>query len=170
MPTFSYKAHTPDGNAVAGRFTAQSKEEATSALEMQNMTIASIEEIHSLPTKEAQTPTTEQPETSNKQPSTAQDSSYHSINDTLRLYAGWLLAWYALIYGLGYYQHTRELSFRIPYVEGLLLSPLVFSFALGSFLYLLWSSLHKLSGGGSVKGLLLGICGVASFSVYRMFT
>jgi len=69
---------------------------------------------------------------------TQNERQYHPFFDTLRLYAGWLLAWYMSVYILGAFQHTRTLPFRIPYVEALLppFSPVVLHFSLGAFLFL----------------------------------
>lgn len=94
--------------------------------------------------------------------------SYAPIVDTLRLYAGWLLAWYALIYGLGSFQHSRPLPFRIPYAEALMLSPLVLSFCFASFLFLLVSTAHKRMQGKLLSGITLYGISVGLFIVYRM--
>lgn len=60
----------------------------------------------------------------------------YPFSDTVRLYAGWLLAWYGLVYILGYYQMTRSLNPEIPYVYGLLYSPLVLTLATVCFAFL----------------------------------
>jgi len=96
------------------------------------------------------------------------EKEYYPISDTLRLYAGWLLAWYGLVYALGSYQSTRELSFEIPYLMGIYYSPLVLSFTLGSFLFLLLSGLHRIVGRGILPGLFFSIVGLGLFGVYRM--
>jgi hypothetical protein len=88
--------------------------------------------------------------------------------DTLRLYAGWLLAWYAVVYALGYYQSTRHLSFEVPYLMGIYMSPLVLSFTLASFLFLLFTSLRKHVGGGAVTSIVFTLLGLAAFVLYRM--
>jgi len=93
---------------------------------------------------------------------------YLPILETLRLYAGWLLAWYCLVYAVGSYQFLKETPFRIPYAESLFLSPLVISFTLSAFLFLLFTSLHKAVGGGKLKGLLFLALGIAAFILYRM--
>lgn len=93
---------------------------------------------------------------------------YFPLIDTLRLYAGWLLAWYCLVYALGNYQYARALPFRIPYVEGLFLSPLVLSFTLAAYLFLLFSSIWKILGKGFVRGGVLAILGIGAFVLYRM--
>jgi len=94
---------------------------------------------------------------------------YYPILDTLRLYAGWLLAWYALVYGLGYYQSTRQLSFEVPYLMGIYTSPLVLSFTLAAFLFLLMTSLHRLAGRGVGAGVFFTVLGVMAFVGYRMY-
>jgi len=95
-------------------------------------------------------------------------SSYFPLLDTLRLYAGWLLAWYCLVYALGSYQHARPLPFRIPFVEGLFLSPLVLSFTWGAYLFLLLTGLWKATGKGIIKGLIVTVLGITGFVLYRM--
>ncbi|MBM3227649.1 hypothetical protein FJZ27_02160 [Candidatus Peribacteria bacterium] len=92
---------------------------------------------------------------------------YLPIAATLRLYAGWLLAYYAVVYALGWYVRSRPLPFAIPYVEALLLSPLVLSFTLAAFLFLILQSAHNTWGKGPLKGCFLGVCGLALFLLYR---
>lgn len=98
------------------------------------------------------------------------EREYFPIGDTLRLYAGWLLAWYFLVYALGGYQLSRSVPFRIPYVEAWLppYSPLILTFACGSFLYLLMTQIHAMIGGGRLKGFLLSITGIVCFVLYRI--
>ena len=90
-------------------------------------------------------------------PSTSiERKTYLPLVDTLRLYAGWLLSWYALILILGAYQHIRQLPFTIPFAEGLFLSPIILQFTFGSFLFLLITSLHRaLRGGTALLWILL---------------
>ncbi len=99
---------------------------------------------------------------------TVSKHAYFPLIDTLRLYAGWLLAWYALVYGLGSFQQTRALPFQIPYLSGLFLSPLVLQFTLGAFLFLLCTGLWKSLKKNLWIGLLLIVLGVAGFVLYRM--
>lgn len=93
---------------------------------------------------------------------------YFPLLETLRLYAGWLLAWYSLVYAVGSYQFLKELPFRIPYTESLFLSPLVLSFTFGAYLFLLLTGFYKLSGKKKSVGLLLFVLGIALFLWYRM--
>ena len=71
---------------------------------------------------------------------------------------------------LGGYQYTRSLPFRIPYVEALLppFSPIVLSFTLAAFLFLLCTSLQKALGGGKLSAAILSILGIAAFVLYRL--
>jgi hypothetical protein len=95
------------------------------------------------------------------------ESNYTSIFSTLRLYAGWLLAWYAVFVSLGYYVHTRALPFSIPFVEAFYLSSLMFSITLASFVFLLLSSIHRITQVSRITGIMLGIVGIALFLVLQ---
>ena len=98
------------------------------------------------------------------------EPQYAPLIDTLRLYAGWLLAWYVVIYAVGAYQASRDLPFRVPYVEAMLppYSSLVLTFAVGAFLFLFVSSLHRILGKGIILGTVLWLLGITGFVVYRM--
>lgn len=85
---------------------------------------------------------------------------YTTFLMTVRLYAGWLLAWYFLIYALGFYGELQSLPFRMSMVEQLFLSPIIFLFSFAAYLFLFLTSLHKFLGGGFVKGLLSFVVGV----------
>ncbi|PIR52331.1 hypothetical protein COU77_00910 [Candidatus Peregrinibacteria bacterium CG10_big_fil_rev_8_21_14_0_10_49_16] len=86
--------------------------------------------------------------------------SPNAFISVLRIYAGWLLAWYALVFILGTYQLTKRLPIEFPYVDSLVQSPLLPRFAFGVFLFLLLSSLHQAWYGGIIKGTLLTAVGV----------
>ena len=92
---------------------------------------------------------------------------YHPLSETLRLYAGWLLAWYLIIYAIGSYQLTRTLPFELPFVAELFFSPLVLSFAVAAFLFLMLSSVYRRLGRRRILGLLLTVGGVLLFLAYR---
>ncbi len=94
--------------------------------------------------------------------SAAKTERYYPLVDTIRLYAGWLLAWYIAFVALGYYTFERQMPWDIPIVEGFFFSPLIFRFITAIFLFLAFSSLHKLLRGKILSGalfLLLG-CGL----------
>lgn len=68
---------------------------------------------------------------------------YIPLTDTLRLFAGWLLAWYALVFLLGAFQLSGSISYDVPFLQGLFESPLVLNFAFGTFLFLLVTTIHR---------------------------
>ncbi|TSC79609.1 MAG: hypothetical protein G01um101425_540 [Candidatus Peregrinibacteria bacterium Gr01-1014_25] len=81
-------------------------------------------------------------------------SPYTPLIATARLYAGWLLAWYALVFVLGGYQATGLLPLDVSWLEGIYRSPLVLLCAAGTFLFLLLSDLRKLVGPGSLRSVM----------------
>jgi hypothetical protein len=95
-------------------------------------------------------------------------TDYYPLLTTLRLYGGWLLAWYGLFVALGYYAHVRTMPWSIPFVEAFFLSPLIFSFTVAIFLFLLLTSIHRAIHGKLISGALLTIVGVAAFVGVRM--
>lgn len=78
--------------------------------------------------------------------------AYHPLFSTLRLYAGWLLAWYALFVAVGYYARERALPWDIPFVGAFAGSGLVFSFVVAIFFFLLLSTLHRALQGKTMMG------------------
>lgn len=92
--------------------------------------------------------------------------AYYPFLDTLRLYAGWLLAWYVLVVTLGAYQETKSLPFTIPLVEGLWQSVLIIRAAFGVFLFLMLTSLYRFFGSRRWMGGVLGILGIFLFYVF----
>ena len=108
--------------------------------------------------------------TKKKKTRSESDVLYYPIVDTLRLYAGWLLAWYLLVYAFGAYQYTRDVSYRLPYVEALLppFSPIVLQFSFGAFLFLLLSAFHRRVHGGTFFTIALSVIGIVLFMFYRL--
>lgn len=101
---------------------------------------------------------------------TSQPAIYYPLLDTLRLYAGWLLAWYVLVIALGAYQGTKNLPFTIPLVEGLWQSVLIIRATFGVFLFLVLTSLYRFFGNRGWVGGVLGILGVVLFYVFFVNT
>ncbi|MDD5103904.1 MAG: hypothetical protein PHX93_05945 [Candidatus Peribacteraceae bacterium] len=186
MPQFTYTALQADGQRVSGTIESFSLQAAHDALRQMHLV---PEELHeSLAGAQTLTPehaekllsftspvtgeasSASAPSASAQPPAAAQPEqpAYFPLLDTLRLYAGWLLAWYCIVFALGHYQHTRPLPFRIPFAEGLFLSPLVLSFTLGAYLFLLLSGIWKATGKGMFKGIILTGIGIAGFVLYRM--
>ena len=92
---------------------------------------------------------------------------YHPLLDTLRLYAGWLLACLSMIFALGSYQELRRLPLSIPIVNDWVESPMILQVAFMTFLFLLLSSIHRAAGRGLWKGVTLTIIGFFLLVLFR---
>ena len=103
-------------------------------------------------------------------PTIAADASpaYQPLLETVRLYAGWLLAWYGLVFALGAYQATKGLPFEMPLVYGLAQSPLVLSFAFATFLFLLLSTIAKALRAGVGLGIALALVWAIGVYAFRV--
>ena len=175
MLQFSYIAHTMDGAMRKGGIEAQDMEEARERLRKSNLT---VDEIHRSTLAEQHAPSQEPTPASQARiedsPLLAQDPArnepiaYVPLTDTMRLYAGWLLAWYSMVYLLGSYQTTKQLPFEIPFVQGLFLSPLVLSFAFGTYLFLLLTSIHRSLGRSLGRAVVLTMLGISLFVLFSV--
>ncbi|MDD5056166.1 MAG: hypothetical protein PHZ00_07945, partial [Candidatus Peribacteraceae bacterium] len=96
------------------------------------------------------------------------DRTYFPVLSTLRLYAGWLLAWYGFFVALGYYSTVRALPFEIPLVMSFYASPLIYSVTLAVFLFLMCSAIHKAISGRTASGMMLTIGGIAAFVALKI--
>jgi hypothetical protein len=96
-------------------------------------------------------------------PLQAPKDEYLPLQDTLRLYAGWLLAWYGGIYLLGSLSVEDRIPASIPSIDTLFLSPLILLCAFGTYLFLALTSLHRALGKGAGKGILLTGIGIGIF-------
>ncbi len=96
--------------------------------------------------------------------------SYTPLVETLRLYAGWLLVWYFIVYALGAIQLTRHLPVRSLVVESLFSSSLIADCSCGFFLFLLCSSLHRRMGGGILLAMCLFLAGVVFLLLFAFNT
>ncbi len=91
----------------------------------------------------------------------ALDRSYHPITATLRLYSGWLLAWYGLFVAIGDYANVGAMPWDIPFVQAFFVSPLIFSFIVAIFLFLLLGAVQKAMHGRMISGIALSVLGIA---------
>lgn len=161
MTDYSYTATAGDGKETSGNVQALSLQAAREKIV--GMDLDPIE-IYQTPTDSPAKEVISKP----KVQAQKSDVAYLPLFETMRLYAGWLLAWYALIYIIGAYQFSKSLPFRIPYAESLFLSPLVLSFTFAAFLFLMLSSVYKVLGRKKIVGFLLTVIGIATFLLYRM--
>lgn len=86
--------------------------------------------------------------------------SYHPLLLTLRLYGGWLLAWYGLFVAIGYYATVRQMPLDIPFVQAFFVSPLIFSFIVAIFLFLMLGAVHRAIHGKIISGMMLSVVGI----------
>ena len=94
--------------------------------------------------------------------------AYAPLHETLRIFAGWLLAWYGLIYALGFLESSGKLP-QIPFVHELFVSPLVLQFTFGTFLLLALSNLHRWIGRGVLAGFFLAVVYVAALAGFVVY-
>jgi len=178
MPLFSYIARDEKGRINRGKMDSTSMEEARETLRKQNLMVEEIAEVQS-PTAKLGIPpsmpwTTIDDAKEEKQIERAiktektKEKNYVPLVDTLRLFAGWLIAWYGLVYLLGDLQLHGGISPDTPYIEALFTSPLVLRFTVGTLLFLLCTSLHKWLKGGMGKGITLTVVGVFLFVVFHL--
>lgn len=101
-------------------------------------------------------------------PRMPEQPEYAPLHETLRIFAGWLLAWYGLIYALGFLEESGKLP-AVPFIRELFASPLVLQFTFGTFLLLALSNVHRWIGKGILAGFFLAMvyaAGLAGFVIY----
>lgn len=160
MPKFNYIGQSLDGKEARGAIDARNAEDAREQLRKRSILAEHITpEIAFAPQESPPAASSYQQTIATVAPTEAEQ--YFPLSDTFRLYAGWLLAWYCLVYLLGAYQSLKQLPFTIPFIDGLFQSPLVLNFAFGTFLFLLFSTIHRWMGRGLWKGIGLTIVWLA---------
>ncbi len=178
MATFTYIAKRSDGSETRGTINAASVDAAREELRKRGFMIEDIREQTPSPQKPKPAfapPVTGKPMpppsvkpaplpwsaghggSAPKQPEAV--AEYAPLHETLRIFAGWLLAWYGLIYALGFLEQTQRLP-ELPFVRELFASRLVLQFTFGTFLLLALSNLHRWLGGRLGLGFALSIAWV----------
>lgn len=174
MPTYSYIARTADGTLEKGTLTAASPEAAREKLRKKKMMVDELQEetVGAEPIGFAGampwTNTDEIAAPVMAQKTEDETISYVPLLDTLRLFAGWLLAWYAVVYLLGSFRMNGKLPFEIPFLDGLFESWLVLRFTFGTFLFLLLGTIHERTGRGAGKGVALGLVWVVLLVLFHL--
>src|SRR3989344_3981896 len=149
MTEYRYRATDPFGKQQEGTVKSQSLEAAREAVSAMGLEPLEIYEASgpALPDPPTFALYSDLQKVHEKKVEPAREARvYFPLLDTLRLYAGWLLAWYCLVYAVGSYQFMRELPVRIPYADSLFLSPLVLSFTFAAYLFLLLSGWYVSAG------------------------
>lgn len=178
MPLFSYIARDDRGRIDRGTMDALSAEAVRQNLQAKGLTVEEVLETR-VPAAQANpvgfTPampwtTIDDPKEEKKtvQAIQAEETAYIPLVETLRLFAGWLLAWYGVVYLLGDLSMQQKMPIYVPYLEALFTSDLVLRFTFGTFLFLLFTTLHRVFGRGIGKGIALTILGVGLFIVFHL--
>ena len=178
---FSYIARTISGEEQRGIAEANSLEDAHEDLRKKNLL---VEEIHVAKPEEHLTATFTAPPRlpgekidplwtnvdaeKNKEQSVVAEHPYVPLIDTFRLFAGWLLAWYAVVYLLGSAQSLGRLPIEIPFIDSLFLSPLILRLSFATYLFLLVTTIHRALGKGIGRGIFLTIVGIVAYGFFHV--
>lgn len=111
-----------------------------------------------------------EPQTPASLPKTEEETAYLPLGSTLRLYAGWLLAWYAAVYVLGSLRQSGVAPWAPEFIANLYVSPLTLLFTCVTFLFLLMGTVHRALGGGVLKGIALTLTGLLLFYGFWTFS
>jgi hypothetical protein len=176
MPSFPYVARTPNGTLERGVVDASSLEAAKAQIHAKGWTIEEMTGDSVVGFSEAIPAWT----TTDTAPAKAAGLrargkkdvetpiAYIPMTQTLRLFAGWLMAWYGIIYLAGTYRADGRLPYDIPLIQSLASSELVLRFSFAVFLFLLLTDIHKWTGKNATIGVLLGIIGIGLMWVFHI--
>jgi len=169
MALYTYIAEDTSGVKQRGTLDADTYDQAREILRRKDLSILSLAEFTL--SEEDPLPVESMPWGAKAKPVAAIEEpvSYLPLIETLRLFAGWLLAWYGLVYLLGGLQMKNSISSDIPFISALFSSGLVLRFSFITFVFLLLTSVHGWMGKGIAKGIVLTLVGIlliAGFHVY----
>jgi hypothetical protein len=176
MPLFSYIARDERGRIDRGTMEAISEEGLRESLRKKNLTVEEVlalkEEVIPVVDFSPAMPWTTtddiKEERKTEKEMIQEEKAYIPLVETLRLFAGWLLAWYGAVYVLGGFQLEHKLPVEVPFLEALFTSPLVLRFTFGTFLFLLMTSIHRWMGRGVGKAITLTLTGVLMFVLFHL--
>lgn len=171
MPSFPYVARTSHGTLERGTIDAPSIEQAKKQIHNKGWTIEEIagNTIIGFEEAPAWTTTEETPQpTSSSIVKSDAEIVYIPLMQTLRLFAGWLMAWYGIIYLAGTYRADGRLPYDIPLIQSLASSDLVLRFSFAVFLFLLLGDVHVWLGKKSIIGALLTITGIVTMWIFHV--
>ncbi len=175
MPTFSYIAKNPGGAETRGIIDAVSLDAAREELRKRGVFTEDVREIPQADVVQKPKPTEKKPAPlpwsgaiNGSAPKMPDAPAYAPMHETLRVFAGWLLAWYGVIYALGFLEQSGKLP-ELPFVRELFESRLVLQFTFGTFLVLAMSNVHRWLGGGTLKGFVLAVASVALLAGFVIY-
>lgn len=159
MALYTYIAEDTSGEKQRGTLEADTYDQARETLRRKDLSILSLAEFTL--SEEDPLAVASMPWGAKAKPVAAVEPvSYLPLIETLRLFAGWLIAWYGLVFLLGGLQIKHSISENIPFISALFSSDLVLRFSFATFIFLLLTSLHAWMGKGIAKGIVLTLAGI----------
>ena len=176
MGTYAYIAKKADGTETRGTLDAANVDAAREELRKRGVILEDLKEVpaaaapKTVPASKPKAAPLPWSASANVGTATAarDDSPYAPLTETLRVFAGWLLAWYGIIYALGFLEQSGKLP-ALPFVHELFLSPLVLQFTFGTFLFLALSNVHRWLGKGMLAGFFLAVFWIALVAGFVIF-
>lgn len=174
MPTFSYIAKNPGGVETRGTIDAASADGAREELRKRGVFTEDMRElpqtdvVQKTKTEKKPAPLPWSGANNGSAPKLPDVPTYAPLHETLRVFAGWLLGWYGVIYALGFLEQSGKLP-ELPFVRELFESRLVLQFTFGTFLVLAMSNAHRWLGGGTLKGFVLGVAFIALLAGFVVY-
>jgi hypothetical protein len=98
----------------------------------------------------------------------AHGDEYHPLSSTIAIYLGWLLFWCGALYLIGGYQAMKVLPFELPLLTEPITSPFILAVSFGSFLFLMFASVHRALKGGPLLAAAFGVIGLALAWLYTV--
>lgn len=178
MPHFIFTHRDEEGRVEPGEVDAANVQEARRLLLDRGIDILSLTEVlrpaeesvsrwtEVEEQKEEAAPFLEEMYVDPAPPVASPSRSYEPLVDTFRLYAGWLLAWYFVIFALGSYQVERTLPVEWEVLSNLLHSTLLLRFSFALFLFLTLSALYRIGKSTTGKALILSLSGLILLGLF----
>lgn len=169
MPIYTYIAEDASGVKQNGTVEAPTYDQAREILRKRDLAVSALAEFTL--SEQDPLPVETMPWSGRRKPAAAptEEAAYLPLVETLRLFAGWLIAWYGLVYLLGGLQVKKSISGDIPFIAALSTSSLVLRFCFGTFLFLFLTSVHAWMGKGIAKGIVLTLIGIALMAGFHLY-
>lgn len=170
MAIYTYIAEDASGKRQSGTVEAPTYDQARELLRKQDLAVSALAEFTL--SEQDPLPVESMPWSGRKKTPAIQEAAataYIPLVETLRLFAGWLIAWYGLVYFLAGLQAKKDISADIPFISALSSSGLVLRFCFATFLFLLLTSVHERMGKGIAKGIVLTVIGALLFVGFHLY-
>lgn len=171
MPSFPYVARTPNGTLERGIVDVDTIDAVKTYIHAKGWTVEEIAGDSQAPFIETPTWTTIEhgnASTTMQAPVIELETVYIPLLQTMRLFAGWLMAWYGLIYFAGTYRGDGRLPYDIPLIQSLASSDLVLRFSFAVFLFLLLSDVYTWTAKKAVIGVFVTIVGITAMWMFHV--